>query len=109
MDTHLAKFSGVRHSASNTLPSFSQYVAARRVSERKQLPLDQVVALGILAFILSTVVPLPVPLRPTKITTQPLSFGSCAMISSATSSALLPQTLTCSYEGGVKSPGSTPF
>merc|ERR1719401_875525 len=100
MPDHLAKFTAVRQLGSNpSLPACSQCVAASNVSARKQLPLDQVVALGILAFILSTVVPLPVPLSPTRISTQPLSFGSLAMISSATSSAVFPFTSICVYFG----------
>mmetsp|Transcript_74162 Transcript_74162/g.194504 ORF Transcript_74162/g.194504 Transcript_74162/m.194504 type:complete len:272 (+) Transcript_74162:332-1147(+) len=110
MPAHVARFSGVRTAGSKpSRPCCSQCVAARSVSERKQFPLDQAEALGILSLILSTVVPLPVPLRPTRIITQPPSFGSLAMISSATWSAVLPKTSICSYSGGVKSPGSTPF
>mmetsp|Transcript_60421 Transcript_60421/g.174330 ORF Transcript_60421/g.174330 Transcript_60421/m.174330 type:complete len:306 (-) Transcript_60421:2-919(-) len=106
---HCAKLSAVRQSGVNSLPLCSQYVAASNVSERKQLPFDQVVAPESLDFILSTVVPLPVPLRPTKITTQPPSFGNWSMISCATSSALLPMTSTDLYCGGARSPGRTPF
>mmetsp|Transcript_45097 Transcript_45097/g.128814 ORF Transcript_45097/g.128814 Transcript_45097/m.128814 type:complete len:260 (-) Transcript_45097:52-831(-) len=110
MPAQAARLSGVRHSGSKpSLPCCSQWVAASNVSERKQLPLDHVEALETLALILSTVVPLPVPLRPTRITTQPPSFGSLAMISSATMSALFPSTSILSYSGGARSPGSTPF
>mmetsp|Transcript_138087 Transcript_138087/g.240155 ORF Transcript_138087/g.240155 Transcript_138087/m.240155 type:complete len:236 (-) Transcript_138087:293-1000(-) len=81
----VAKFSGVRQAGSNaSLPACSQCVAASRVKDRKQLPLDQVVALGSLPLSLSTVVPLPVPLRPTRIMTHPPSLGSLDRISSAT-------------------------
>mmetsp|Transcript_18702 Transcript_18702/g.50759 ORF Transcript_18702/g.50759 Transcript_18702/m.50759 type:complete len:200 (+) Transcript_18702:268-867(+) len=110
MPVQVARFSAVRHLGSNSsLPRRSQCMAARRVSERKQLPLDHVEALGTLALILSTVVPLPVPLRPTRITTQPSPLGSLAMISSATWSAVLPSTSICSYFGGSRSLGSTPL
>mmetsp|Transcript_106250 Transcript_106250/g.310625 ORF Transcript_106250/g.310625 Transcript_106250/m.310625 type:complete len:271 (+) Transcript_106250:242-1054(+) len=110
MAAHSARFSGVRQQGSKpSLPSFSQCVAAKSVRERKQLPLDHVDAFGTLALILSTVVPLPVPLRPTRTTTQPSPWGSLAMISSATWSAVLPSTSMSSYFGGSMSLGSTPL
>mmetsp|Transcript_64576 Transcript_64576/g.174479 ORF Transcript_64576/g.174479 Transcript_64576/m.174479 type:complete len:262 (-) Transcript_64576:337-1122(-) len=104
-----ARFSGVRTAGSNSLPCCSQYVAARSVSARKQFPLDHVDAFETFALILSTVVPFPVPLRPTRIMTQPPSLGSFAKISSATWLEVLPSTSTFSYVGGSLSFGSTPF
>ena len=58
------------------------------------LPFDHVDAFGSIRFSLSTVVPLPVPLKPCRTRTQPLAGASpnAATISSATSSALLPRT-----------------
>lgn len=47
----------------------SHDVAARRVSERNTLPLDQVTAFGSFFFSTSTVVPLPVPESPTSTST----------------------------------------
>jgi len=58
------------------------------------LPFDQVTALGSAAFTRSTVVPLPVPLRPWSTTTQPeaAQSPSASTMIPATSTALLPST-----------------
>mmetsp|Transcript_114862 Transcript_114862/g.297695 ORF Transcript_114862/g.297695 Transcript_114862/m.297695 type:complete len:263 (-) Transcript_114862:302-1090(-) len=97
MPAQEAKFSGVRQAGSNSdLPCCSHHVTARSVNDRKQFPFDHVEALGSFALILSTVVPLPVPLSPTRIITHPPSLGNLAIISSATSSAVFPKTSTCS-------------
>mmetsp|Transcript_23174 Transcript_23174/g.66462 ORF Transcript_23174/g.66462 Transcript_23174/m.66462 type:complete len:258 (-) Transcript_23174:72-845(-) len=94
--TSLASTAGVIASAENGTPSFSQWVTASSVSDRKTLPLDQHTHFGSSISSLETVVPLPVPERPCKTRTQPVlaSAPSFATISPATWSADLPATLT---------------
>mmetsp|Transcript_3767 Transcript_3767/g.14763 ORF Transcript_3767/g.14763 Transcript_3767/m.14763 type:complete len:246 (+) Transcript_3767:279-1016(+) len=109
MPIHVCKFSAVSTSGVSATPCCSQCVTASRVRDRKMLPFDHVLAPGSDAFSLDTVVPLPVPLKPTRVTTKPLpSCGSCAQISAATWSADLPSTSTTWYAGGVGMAGKTP-
>mmetsp|Transcript_62295 Transcript_62295/g.131706 ORF Transcript_62295/g.131706 Transcript_62295/m.131706 type:complete len:471 (-) Transcript_62295:378-1790(-) len=104
------RFSGVSTAVSKpSKPCCSQKVTANKVKARKQFPFDHVAAFDNLLFILSTVVPLPVPLSPTKITTQPSPSGKKARISSATWSADFPITSIERYSGAARSVGRTPF
>merc|ERR1719424_1538282 len=96
MPIQVARFSGVRHALSNWPVVCWQWVAARRGSERKMLPLDHVTALGSFDLSFSTVVPLPVPERPTSTITPPWNPSPrAAIISSDTSSGVLPSTWIC--------------
>mmetsp|Transcript_23717 Transcript_23717/g.60068 ORF Transcript_23717/g.60068 Transcript_23717/m.60068 type:complete len:215 (+) Transcript_23717:676-1320(+) len=92
-------------------PSSAQRLVASSVSARNTFPLDQVTALGSIDLTRSTVVPLPVPLRPCSTKTQPEAAlsPSTSTMSSATSLALFPSTsitVTGSTDG---SAASTPF
>jgi len=102
--------SGFRAS-SNGLPSASLQVTASSVIDRKMLPLLHVCALGSFSFNFATVVPLPVPDRPCKTTTQPFEGASpsFAIISLATTSASFPDTWTFVMGSTTTSSGSTPL
>mmetsp|Transcript_17386 Transcript_17386/g.35083 ORF Transcript_17386/g.35083 Transcript_17386/m.35083 type:complete len:277 (+) Transcript_17386:494-1324(+) len=102
------RFSGFKASSSSTFFS-SANLAASRVIDRKMSPLDHVMAFGSFSFSLATVVPFPVPERPSRVMTQP-DFGaspSFSTISSATSSAVLPITSTMIVSASSLSFGNT--
>mmetsp|Transcript_11055 Transcript_11055/g.37629 ORF Transcript_11055/g.37629 Transcript_11055/m.37629 type:complete len:244 (-) Transcript_11055:438-1169(-) len=94
-------------SSCGVMPRALQRSMARSVRHRNTLPLDQVTALGSAALTRSTVVPLPVPLRPWSTTTQPLCAASprLSMRILATWSADLPRTsiLLTGSNGGLAS------
>mmetsp|Transcript_96140 Transcript_96140/g.170622 ORF Transcript_96140/g.170622 Transcript_96140/m.170622 type:complete len:221 (+) Transcript_96140:526-1188(+) len=108
--TKLSNAVGVRTSI-NSQPCCSAAVTASKVSERKTLPLLHVCVLGSFSLSLATVVPFPVPDRPWSVKTQPLDEASPStlIMSSATSSAVRPDTLTLVQGSTSTSSGRTFF
>mmetsp|Transcript_51151 Transcript_51151/g.95885 ORF Transcript_51151/g.95885 Transcript_51151/m.95885 type:complete len:282 (+) Transcript_51151:418-1263(+) len=103
--------SGVSTSALNGRPFCSQWDTAKRVNDRKTLPLDQHTARGRAASNFATVVPLPVPLNPCSTSTQPLLGASPkrSIIFAATASADMPMTSILQIGSTLGSAGITPF